>query len=288
MFFIGYRWSLFGIEVEKCINKCLVAEFKLCKLFFSSGIFQISGFPFLEYHKIKNPTLCKQGNTTSYAYWKSVGPSCLLMTSSISFPTLSTFIHLNSQAFGQPLRSQHMYKTRSPTLKRFKWYIVDLKTMENTTKTKVIKTYQNHILDVGMFPCPLTLSDGGKRLRLASSWSLLLGPYTWSKVHKSPCVGGDDPPTIRNTRILHPGSTSRIKKHELAAPWSMRVFLHCAFLWRQCQLLVQLSNVSDSKQTKTNPSPLNREAGKDCWTIWNFLGWIQFQVLQNLAVTQPL
>ena len=120
--------------------------------------------------------------------------------------------------------------------------------MENTTKTKVIKTYQNHILDVGMFPCPLTLSDGGKRLRLASSWSLLLGPYTWSKVHKSPCVGGDDPPTIRNTRILHPGSTSRIKKHELAAPWSMRVFLHCAFLWRQCQLLVQLSNVSDSKQ----------------------------------------
>ena len=39
----------------------------------------------------------------------------------------------------------------------------------------------------------------------------------------------------------------------VAAPWSMRVFLHCAFLWRQCQLLVQLSNVSDSKQTKTNP-----------------------------------
>ena len=101
-FFIGYRWSLFGIEVEKCINKCLVAEFKLCKLFFSSGIFQISGFPFLEYHKIKNPTLCKQGNTTSYGYWKSVGPSCLLMTSSISFPTLSTFIHLNSQALDSP------------------------------------------------------------------------------------------------------------------------------------------------------------------------------------------
>ena len=77
---------------------------------------------------------------------------------------------------------------------------------------------------------------------------------------KSSCWGDD--PTIRNTRNLHPGTTSRIKKHELAAPWSMRVFLHCAFLWRQCQLLVQLSNVSDSKQAKTNPSPLNRETGK--------------------------
>ena len=111
--------------------------------------------------------------------------------------------------------------------------------------------------------------------------------YMVQSPQKSLCWG-DDPPTIRNTRNLHPGTTSRIKKHELAAPWSMRVFLHCAFLWRQCQLLVQLSNVSDSKQTKTNPSPLNRETGKDCWTIWNFLGWIQFQVLQNLAVTQPL
>ena len=49
----------------------------------------------------------------------------------------------------------------------------------------------------------------------------------------------------------------------VAAPWSMRVFLHCPLLWRQCQLLVQLSNVSDSKQTKTNPSPLNRETGKN-------------------------
>ena len=112
-----------------------------------------------------------------------------------------------------------MYKTRSPTLKRFKWYIVDLKTTENTTKTKVIKTYQNHILDVGMFPCPLTLSDGGKRLRLGSSWSLLLGPYTWSKVHKSPCVGGMILPPYeiqeiciqalqvesRNTSLLHLG-----------------------------------------------------------------------------------
>ena len=117
--------------------------------------------------------------------------------------------------------------------------------------------------------------------------------YMVQNHQKSSCWGDD--PTIRNTRNLHPGTTSRIKKHELAGPWSMRVFLHCAFLWRQCQLLVQLSNVSDSKQAKTNPSPLNRETGKNfkkletsldesnfrCFKIW------QLHNLWQSIVTGP-
>ena len=282
------------METHGCV--CCWVQIVQALLFFRNlPDFRISISWVTKYHK---PNIEQPGNPTSYVHWNFVGPSCLLMTSSISFPTLSTSSLLNSQSIGQPLRSQLGYKTRSPTLKRFKSYTVDLKTMENTTKTNVIKTH------FGCWDVPLSTNTGAREetitkvewitfsiillLDMWSSWSLLLGPYTWSKVHKGPCVGGDDPPTIRNTRNVHPGTTSRIKKHELAAPWSMRVFLHCAFLWRQCQLLVQLSNVSDSKQTKTNPSPLNREAGKDFWTIWNFHGWIQFQVLQSLAVTQPL
>ena len=85
----------------------------------------------------------------------------------------------------------------------------------------------------------------------------------------------------RNTRYQ---STAQLM---LAAPWSFSVLLHCAFLWRQCQLLVQLSNVSDSKQKQILHLSKGR-LEKTFEKTWNFLRWIQFQVLQNLAVTQPL
>jgi len=60
------------------------------------------------------------------------------------FDIVSNTFYLQSPELtniGQLLRSQLGYKTRSPTLKRFKSYIVDLKAMENTTKTDVIKTH---------------------------------------------------------------------------------------------------------------------------------------------------
>ena len=47
-----------------------------------------------------------------------------------------------------------------------------------------------------------------------SSWSLLLGPIHGPK-STTVLVLGDDPPTIRNTRNLHPGTRSRIEKHEI-------------------------------------------------------------------------
>ena len=138
-------------------------------------------------------------------------------------------------------------------------YIVDLKAMENTTKTDVIKTH------FGSWMFPLSTNNGGKRRHnnkcgmdyvlhhSLTRYVIFLVTVTGSlyivQNHQKSSCWGDDP-TIRNTRNLHPGTTSRIKKHELAAPWSMRVFLHCAFLWRQCQLLVQLSNVFWLKTNK--------------------------------------
>ena len=94
-----------------------------------------------------------------------------------------------------------------------------------------------------------------------SSWSLPLGPYTWSSPQKSLCWG-DDPP-IRNTRNLHPG-TSRIKTRDtnlLHNGW----LLHLGVLIYFCIARSFGGNANSwfsfpmfQLKTKTNPSPLGR------------------------------
>ena len=103
---------------------------------------------------------------------------------------------------------------------------------------------------------------------------------------------GDDPPTIRNTRNLHPGTRSRIEKHEIPTyctnlhnSW----LLHLGVFLYLCIARSFGGNANSwfsfpmfRLKTKTNPSlEKNLKILKLPW-------WVQFQMLQSLAVTQSL
>ena len=93
--FIGYPWSLFGIEVEKWMNKffnCWVQTVQTLHFFLNLPDFRVATF-----WSIKNTQHWASKETQHHSFFcKFVGPSFLLKTSSISFPTLPTFTHLNS------------------------------------------------------------------------------------------------------------------------------------------------------------------------------------------------
>ena len=132
-----------------------------------------------------------------------------------------------------------------------------------------------------------------------SSWSLLLmllGPYTSSKVHKSPCVGG----MILPPRNLHPGATSKIKKHEIPIYCTTDgcCALEYARIFALPAALASMPTPGSAVQCfwlKTNKNKSYREIGKDfekietsldesnfrCFKIW------QLHNLSQSIVTGP-
>ena len=153
------------------------------------------------------------------------------------------------------------------------------------TKTNVIKTHFGYwdivfgILDILDIENTNTVaSDYTMRhvewiissINLLDMW-FLPGHCYWVPIHQSPqqsLCWGDDPPTIRNTRNLHPGTRSRIEKHEIPTyctnlhnSW----LLHLGVFLYLCIARSFGGNANSwfsfpmfRLKTKTNPSPLGR------------------------------
>ena len=84
----------------------LIAEFRLCKLFISFWIFQISGLPLFGVSKIPN---IEQARKPNIIVFLQVCWSFLFVEDIFNIVSNTSYLHSPELTIGQPLRSQHGY-----------------------------------------------------------------------------------------------------------------------------------------------------------------------------------
>ena len=104
---VFYRISVKSLRNRSWnMNKPLIAEFKLCKLFISFWIFQISGLPLFGVSKIPN---IEQARKPNIIFLLQVCWSFLFVEDIFNIVSNTSYLHSPELTIGQPLRSQHGY-----------------------------------------------------------------------------------------------------------------------------------------------------------------------------------